>query len=313
MAKKNITWVIAHEPNELFIRAANKFSADVNKKSNAFNFEALTLKEYQDKYCDGRNVEYKEILEHMEQGKIQMSQMFTTTLGVEHNKDMWALDMPFLFSDHEHAARVFEGSVGKSILNNLKKGIKGLAFTYSGGFRMLPSDRDVFKIEDMQGMRVRVHEQSPIAAETFKAVGAHAVPLKLEEINEGVQKDMIDAGESTYPRYYSLKQNEALPTINDTKHSLFLTSILIGDQFWASLTEDEQNIIQDAALVAGALEREESIQDISKVEALCNEEGININHLAESERARFKEATQYLYAKFDDMFTPGLVQAIKAA
>ena len=313
MAKQNITWVIAHEPNELFIRAANQFAKDVNAKSDDFAFEALTLKEYSEQKCGGADVSYEDLLTHMAEGKIQMSQMFTTTLGKEHNRDMWALDMPFLFSDHDHATRVFEGSIGSKMLNGMKDGIKGLAFTYSGGFRMLPSDRDVSGLADLKGMRVRVHEQSPISAETFKAVGATAVPLKLEEINEGVQKGMIDSGESTYPRYLSLKQNEALPTINDTAHSLFLTSILIGDEFWASLTEAQQSVIQNAATVAATSERTESIKDIAKTEALCKEQGITINRLAETVRNERADKTAYMYDKYSSMFSSNLLASIKAA
>jgi len=312
---KTIKWVIAHEPIDLFLRAANRFADDINSKSNDFNLEIMTLPEYSNKYNDGIKVDKNGLLEAMESGDVQMSQMFTTTLGKSHNKDMWALDMPFLFRDHDHAKRVFDGKLGQDMLKGLAKdsNVKGLAFTYSGGFRMLPSDRDVFSIEDLKGMRVRTHEQSPISAETFKAVGATPVPLTLEEINEGVAKDLIDSGESTYPRYYSLKQNEALPTINDTKHSLFLTSILIGKDFWDSMDSESQELIQTAAVRAAETEREESIADIARVEDQCKEDGINIVHMSDFERDRFKEATGYMYSKFEDLFTPGLLQAIKAA
>ncbi|MCS5550336.1 MAG: TRAP transporter substrate-binding protein [Gammaproteobacteria bacterium] len=312
---KNIKWVIAHEPIDLFLRAANRFADDINSKSNEFNLEIMTLPEYSNKYNDGVKVDKNGLLEAMEAGDVQMSQMFTTTLGKKHNKDMWALDMPFLFRDHDHATRVFEGEIGKKMLNELasESNVKGLAFTYSGGFRMLPSDRDVFSVEDLKGMRVRVHEQSPISSETFEAVGATPVPLTLEEINEGVEKDLIDAGESTYPRYYSLKQNEALPTINDTQHSLFLTSILIGKNFWDSMDAETQEIIQSAALEAAETERHESIADIQRVADQCKEDGINIIHMSDFEKDKFKQATDYMYAKFDELFTPGLLKAIRAA
>ncbi len=313
---KNIKWVIAHEPIDLFLRAAERFSEDINSKTNNnFNIEIMTLPEYSTKYNGGVAMDKDDLLEAMETGDVQMTQMFTTTLGKKHNKDMWALDMPFLFRDHDHATRVFEGQVGQSILAGMAKetNVKGLAFTYSGGFRMLPSDRDVFTVEDLKGMRVRTHEQSPISAETFEAVGAIPVPLKLEEINEGVSGGLIDSGESTYPRYYSLRQNEALPVINDTKHSLFLTSILIGKEFWESLGVEAQDIVQSASLKAAETERKESIADIDKVARLCDMDGIAINHLSEAETNKFKKATEYLYTKFDDMFTPGLLQSIKAA
>jgi len=315
MAKQNIKWVIAHEPIDLFLRAAKKFSDEINSKTDKFSFECLTLKEYSDKYNGGVQINKYDLLDHMDQGKVEMAQMYTTTLGQKHNRDMWALDMPFLFKDHDHAARVLDGQIGQKILSEMTNegNVRGLAFTYSGGFRMLPSDRDINVLSDLQGMRVRVHEHSPVASETFKAVGAEPVQLMLEEINEGVAKDMIDAGESTYPRYYSLKQNEALPTINDTQHSLFLTSVLINDNFWAEMDAADQEVIQSAALSAAVTERAESIADIKKVEEVCAKDGININKMSESVTAEWKAATAHLYDKFEDMFTPGLLKAIQKA
>lgn len=310
---KTIKWVIAHEPIDLFLRAANRFAKDINGKTEQFDLQIMTLNEYASRYNDGIPMDKNDLLKHMEDGRVQMSQMFTTTLGKEHNRDMWALDMPFLFRDHDHAKRVFEGEVGKKLLNDLKGNIKGLAFTYSGGFRMLPSDRDIYTVEDLKGMRIRVHEQSPISAETFNAVGATPVPLTLEEINEGAEKGLIDGGESTYPRYYALSQNEALPVINDTKHSLFLTSILVNRDFWNELSENDQEVIQASALVAAETERHESIDDIARVVSLCEREGINVNHLSEEETSKFKKATDYLYEKFEPMFTGGMLQAIRAA
>ena len=74
-----------------------------------------------------------------------------------------------------------------------------------------------------------------------------------------------------------------------------------------------QNIIQSAALEAAETERHESIADIQRVADQCEEDGINIIHLSDFEKDKFKQATDYMYAKFENLFTPGLLQAIKAA
>jgi len=76
-------------------------------------------------------------LDLMEQGKIEMSQMYTTWLAEKYEHDLLALDMPFIFEDHAHATRVLEGEVGETLLNKITESsnTRGLAFTYSGGFR----------------------------------------------------------------------------------------------------------------------------------------------------------------------------------
>jgi TRAP-type C4-dicarboxylate transport system substrate-binding protein len=103
------------------------------------------------KYNDGVLVTKHDLLDLMEQGKIEMSQMYTTWLaeGIEH--DMLALEMPFIFEDHDHAARVLEGPVGEGLLEKIteKSNVRGMAFTYSGGFRNIIVDKPVTGLDDL--------------------------------------------------------------------------------------------------------------------------------------------------------------------
>lgn len=310
---KTIRWVLAHEPIELFLRAAKHFKSTMEEKMpGAINLEILTLSEYADKYKSGEKITKHDLLQLMEDGEIEMSQMYTSTLGRTHSKDMWALDMPFIFKDHDHAKEVLEGDIGKSLLAglNANSNVQGLAFTYSGGFRMIPANVELHKIEDFEGQKLRCNK-SPIAEETLSAVGAIPVPMELEQINEGVQGDIIVGGESTYPRFYGLKQNEFMNTINDAEHSLFLTTILVAKDFWNTLEDDLKTEIEDASFDAARAERVWSVEDIDIVKSKCEEDTINVVTMSDKERLRFKEATEYMYDKYDGMFTPGLLQSIK--
>jgi TRAP-type C4-dicarboxylate transport system substrate-binding protein len=94
---------------------------------------------------------------------------------------------------------------------------------------------------------------------------------------------------------------------------LFLTSILIGDEFWASLSAEQQSVIQNAATVDATSERLESIKDIAKTEALCKDQGITINRLAENVRSEWANKTNYMYDKYSNMFSSNLLADIKAA
>ena len=310
---KNIKWVLAHEPIELFIRAAKVFADEVNAKAPAeLNIEVMTLSEYSQKYNNGVVVTKHELIDLLDSDKIQMSQTYTTSLG-HYNQDFFALDLPFLFKDHNHASRVFEGAIGEMLLNSLEttgKNIKGLAFTYSGGFRMMAGNGAIRQIEDLRGMRVRT-SHSPVAIDTFKAVGAEPVPMELEELNDGLVQADVTVGESTYPRVYALGQDKVSKVINHTEHSLFLTSILINSKFWNSLSSDLQTIVADAAQVAARHERTISIDDVAATQARAEADGIEIIRMSETEQARFADATKIVYNKYQDYFTADLVNNIK--
>ena len=311
---KTIRWVLAHEPIELFLRAAKRFKKTMEEMApGVLDYEIMTLSEYSDKYQNGKKITKHDLIDLMEAGEIEMSQMYTSTLGRKHHRDMWALDMPFLFRDHDHAQKVLEGEIGQSLLAGLneKTNVHGLAFTYSGGFRMIPANVVIDKIEDFKGQPLRCN-MSPIATETFIAVGADPHQIELEEINEGVQDGRIVGGESTYPRFYGLKQNEHMSVINDAEHSLFLTSILVAKDFWDTLDDDIKEKVEYASFDAARSERQESVEDISVVKARCMDDDIAVHTMAVEERVKFQKATEYLYDKYEDMFSVGLLNKIKA-
>lgn len=302
MSTRTIRWVLAHEPIELFVRAAEVFAKEVEKNApGTLSIEILTLSEYSKKYNDDVVVTKHELVDLLNAGKIEMSQTYTVTLG-QYDHDFRALDFPFLFDSHDHASRVFEGPVGQQLLSGLteKAGVKGLAFTYSGGFRIIPGNEAVAKIEDLRGMKVRT-SFSPVAQDTFAAVGAEVVPMELEELTDGIARADVTVGESTYPRVYALGQNAVSKFVNHTEHSLFLTSILIGQDFWNSLTPELQKIISDAAVVAARYERDLSVADVAATQARCEEDGIAVVRMSEEEKAKFKAATAGVYAKYPEL------------
>lgn len=312
MTKRHVKWVLAHEPIELFVRAAKVFANEVNARApDKLEIEVMTMSEYSSKYNNGKQVDKHSLVDLLNDNSIQMSQTYTITLG-KINKDFYALDLPFLFKDHDHASRVFEGEVGTELLNSLEvsKKVKGLAFTYSGGFRIIPGNQEVSKIEDLRGMKMRT-SFSPVAIETFKTLGADVVPMELEELTDNLASSNVTVGESTYPRVYALGHDKVSKVINHTEHSLFLTTILISTDFWNTLTPDIQNIITESAKIAARFERSLSIDDITEVQSKAQQDGIKVVTMSQQEKSRFEEATKVVYSKFNDYFSPGLVQKIQ--
>lgn len=311
---KTIRWVIAHEPIDLFLRAAERFTKAVKEQTNgALDIEILSLTEYSEKYNQGKKVTKHDLLQLMEDGVVEASQMYTTWLG-HYNRDMFVLDLPFLFRDHDHADRVLEGEIGEYILKGLEKtsAVTGLAFTYSGGFRIIPSQRELATVESFKGTKIRT-ARSPVAVDTFKALGAEVIDsVELEEMNDAVKQGIIEAGESTFVRVIPLKQNEAFGIVNDTAHSLFLTSIIIATKFWNTLDSNTQEIMKNAALDAARTERRESVAQIDDIIKDCADRNVPVIKMGEQETEKFVKATSVVYEKYQDFFTTDLITQIKS-
>lgn len=312
MSKKQIRWVIAHEPIDLFLKASKKFAREVYERTNGeYDIEILSLTDYSNKYNNGVKVTKHEVVDLMEQGKVELSQMYTYVLGEKVN-DFWALDMPYLFKDHQHADKVFEGPIGKTMLNKLaeKSKVRGLSFTYSGGYKCIPSKKAITTVEDFKGTRIRT-SNNPVSQDIFRSVGAEPVKDDIENMTQSGYENRYEGGESTYVRIFGSDQHKPFPNIVDAEHALLLTSIIIADEFWNSLDSNIKEIFQDAAINAGRAERKESIELVDNIKDECHYQKVPVLIMSQEQRDQFKNATEWMYEKYETMFTPGLLDSIK--
>jgi TRAP-type transport system periplasmic protein len=309
-----LTWVLAHVPYDLFLRSAEAFSKAVSEKTDgAIEVEVLGKNEWQDKYNNGEEIGNRALLKKLEQGEVSMSQTYSTVLGLL-NEDYYSLDMPFIFENHDHAARVLDGPVGHYLLDGLAdtSGARGLAFTYSGGFKMIATNDEVHSIADFAGTTMRCGT-SPVSEATFKAVGVNTVPMGVDGFAQSVASGECEGGENVFPRYFRSAVNTVTDTVADTEHALFLTSIVISDKIWNSLTAEQQAVITECAKIAAVAEREESLIDGAAAKSRAIEEGIKVIEWTPEAVAEFKDATSTVYDQFDGYFSQDLVGQILEA
>lgn len=312
---KNIKWVIAHEPIGLFLKVAEDFAAKVNAKAKGkYHIEVLSLTDYSNKYNDGKRVTKNDLMDLINSGAIEMSHIYTTWLA-DYNKDLHALDLPFLFKDHDHATRVLDGDIGRSLLNTVSNNsnIHAMSYTYSGGFRIVPANFRADTVEAWQGKKVRT-SRSPVAVDTFKLLGAQPFEgIALEEMNAAADQGIIEAGESTYVRVFPLDQHKSFDVVNDTAHSLFLTSIITNKDFFAGLDMHDQAVFSEAAAEAALIERKTSVADIPNILAECEQNGVEVVRMNDRELVKFQEVVGEVYNMYADYFQAGLVESIQKA
>ena len=229
---KNIKWLISHQPEHLFLRTAKAFAKMLEEVNSEYKIEILTTDQYKAQY--DADFTRDKIWGLVQSGEIQMSQTEVYELAAPTNDDnFYVFDMPWLFESHAHARRVLEGPIGKAMNDRLAKqtGVRGLAYTYSGGYRAIGSDLPFKKLADLKGYNMKANS-NPITQEFWKSLGVNTVKRK-GPINElvGEMQSHMDCKDTTYIRLQQAKN-----WIN-TKHSLFLTDILISDSFFKSLSE----------------------------------------------------------------------------
>lgn len=315
METKIITWVIAHEPYHLFLRAADHFSKQIKEETNGkYVLRVMSLSEWTEEHNDTLTTapaDREKVVEYVNQGKIDMASTYVETLG-KFNRDLWVLGLPFLFNDHDHADRVLDGKIGMDLLAGLGShtNIKGLAFTYSGGYRIIPSTRALESLNDFYKLKIAC-SKNPVSYDMFSAIDSIPTPMLVDEINSALKSGAIDAGSTTYARFFASGHHEVTKYINDTQHSLFLTSIITNQTLWNSMDDHTQKIFAKAALSAAKIERDESIEDNLRVQLAATEYGIETVTMVPTEMNKFKSALNSVYPKYRSYFSSGLVDDIK--
>jgi TRAP-type C4-dicarboxylate transport system substrate-binding protein len=161
-------------------------------------------------------------------------------------------------------------------------------------------------------MKIRTN-RNPVAQETMRVLGADVFVCETEDTRAHIIEGDCEAGETVYSRIYPLGQNDVSKSVVDSKHSLFLTTMIMRDDFWATLTPEVRAVIKDAAIKAGRREREVTIEDGEQAKQRLLNDGIDIVDLTEEETAEWKAKAQAVYEKFEPTFTPGLIDRIKKA
>jgi TRAP-type C4-dicarboxylate transport system substrate-binding protein len=313
--KRKIRWLLYHTPVELFIRTAEAFSEKITELTNGnIEIEIIPLEDY-DQHVATQGEQFSPIA-LMQSGDIEMSQINTSRIGTWNTPDFFALELPFLFSDHDHATRVLDGEIGMGMLGRLSQTtpMRGLAFTYSGGYRVIASDKIINNVEDLAGLKVAVFSM-PILHDIVKSFGCEPMVVSnRENSQEERAKRHLASLQTTLPRYQVEADAEVQKYVTNTQHSMYLTSIVISANFWDTLSIEEQAAMTEASQYSSKLERAWSIANADKIASDADEQKRlkiqNYQEFPQVEKDKMKAMSQKIYTKYTPMFSTGLVQGI---
>lgn len=221
-------------------------------------------------------------------------------------------DLPFLFANEQEADAVLDGEFGDFINEKMEQsGLVNLAY-WENGFRNLTNSvRPVTKLEDLQGMRVRVM-QNNIFLDTFQNLGTNAMPMAFGEVFTALETGAIDAQENPYVTIDTSKFYEVQDYLSATRHAYTPFMVLFSKAIYDSYSEEEQQILQDCAEVGRDVQREVSRELSEESLARVQEAGMEFNELSEEEMARIREQVQPVYEKHAETIGPDVVDRMQA-
>ena len=234
-----------------------------------------------------------------------------TLVGVAEEMAVW--DTPFLFESEKQADHVLDGPVGQKVMDALEeKGLVGLAY-WENGFRNLTNNvRPVEKLEDFDGIKLRVMP-NPVFIDTFKLMGANAVPLPFSELFTALETKAVDGQENPYNTILSSKFYEVQKYLSVTNHVYSPWIVTASKRWWDGLSKTEQDIIMKAAQTARDFEREDTRAEAREALAKIKEQGMEVNKVSPEEIQRMREQANPAIQTVIDTVGEPLFNEVQAA
>ena len=256
--------------------------------------------------CGAMDLKFKEEVERLSGGQIEIDLNGGGTLGVEADildgmiggtgtvdicrisafaltsygtKKSVLLSLPYTFADRNHYWNFANSELGQEFLNESEElglGVKGLYFGEEGVRHFFTvADKPIASPADMKGMKIRV-SNDPIMTKMVQSLGATPSPVSMSEIYTSMQNGTIDGAEQPTVNYAGNSFQEVGPNLTLDGHTLGAMMTIITDKAWNSLNEEQQGWILEAGKTASDYCREVSEQKEKEVLEQLKADGINV-------------------------------------
>ncbi|MGI6686216.1 MAG: TRAP transporter substrate-binding protein [Bacillota bacterium] len=159
----------------------------------------------------------------------------------------WAF-LPYMISSYEEADKyINSGWVRKEVWKSLEKAnLIGIAACENGFRNFGSATAPVNNFADFKGQKVRVPEQADLLR-FYELCGALPVGIAGSEVVTALEQKTIDAVDNSIYNFKANGYMDSLKYVTITNHQYTSNNIVVSRNFWESLSQEDQDIIRQAA------------------------------------------------------------------
>lgn len=188
----------------------------------------------------------RQCLELLQIGSLGMTKVSSSVLE-GFVPAMGVLGLPYLFRDEGHLGRVLESDPGRRLLLEGERfWLRGLCYYNAGSRSFYTRSRPILSPSDLDGLKIRT-QQSASAVKMIQIFGGSAAPIAWGELYSALQQGVVDGAENNPPSFHLSRHYEVCKFYSLDEHTTVPDILLISTRLWASLSPDEQGILQEAA------------------------------------------------------------------
>lgn len=210
-------------------------------------------------------------------GTIDMSRISAFALTPYGGQKSKLLSIPYTFVSRDHFWNFATSDLAPEFLlepHEAGTGVRGL-FYGEEGFRHFFTVDPVAGIEDLKGLKLRV-SNDPVMNGMVNGLGASPTVVSFGELYSALQTGVVDGAEQPIANYKSNAFPEVAPNLILDGHTLGAIQVIITDEAWDGLTEEQQNILMEAGKYASEFNRKISAEAEAKVLEELKADGVNV-------------------------------------
>src|SRR6195952_761043 len=166
------------------------------------------------------------------------------------------MSLHFLFRNEGHVIKALADKqvidAIKAMIDDTTQGLHVIA-TGSQGVRSIYSKKEVHKVDDVKGMKIRV--QATATEDTmFPAYGAQTVHMPFGSVYTSLQTGVVEAAENGINVYLINRHYEVAPVLSLTEHEANNALLFVSDKLWQSLSAEQKEWVTTAAADVSAKE-----------------------------------------------------------
>jgi TRAP-type C4-dicarboxylate transport system substrate-binding protein len=171
------------------------------------------------------------------------------------------ISAPYVFKSHAHQQAFFKSELFRPALNKLRD-LGGLVIDDEWSWWQLDprgviAIRPIKTLDDLKGLKLRLWE-SRTAIATWQGFGANTVVVPRPEMYLAFKQGIIEGGPETIGIAVDQKNVEVAKHWTRTDEYLQIINVMVNARKWQSLTEEQRNILRQAAKEGAEAYRKES-------------------------------------------------------
>jgi TRAP-type transport system periplasmic protein len=201
-----------------------------------------------DQYPAAQLGQEPQVLQLVKSGDIDFA-IIATANSATISPQSGVMSLHFLFRSEDHLKKsIADPKVADAVREMIEDTVQGAHVIGLGtlGLRSFYGKKEVHKIADLKGMKVRV--QATATEDTiFSAYGAQTVHMPLGSVYTSLQTGVVDFAENGINIYQTDRHYEVAPVLSISEHEANNFVVWVSDKVWSSLNDEQRRWVRSAA------------------------------------------------------------------